>query len=223
MALLPAASMGEDIEIYRDESRSGAAMIWHGQRQQTEKASDRNNLSLADYIAPKSSGVPDWIGVFAVTTGLGCEERARAFEAAHDDYSAIMIKALADRLAEAFAERLHERVRREFWGYAHDEQLDTEGLIAERYRGIRPAPGYPACPDHAAKAALFDLLDAPAIGMGITASYAMTPPASVAGFYLSHPQARYFAVGSIGADQSEDFARRVAARGVDERPLQVAA
>ncbi|MFM9970960.1 MAG: methionine synthase [Burkholderiales bacterium] len=224
IALLPAASVGDDIEIYRDESRSEVALTWHQQRQQTEKPSDRHNLCLADYIAPKRSGVRDWIGAFAVTTGLGCEERARAFEAAHDDYSAIMVKALADRLAEAFAERLHERVRREFWGYARDERLDVPGLIAESYRGIRPAPGYPACPDHAVKAALFDLLDATAIGMGITESYAMTPPASVAGFYLSHPQARYFAVGPIGADQTADFARRVAeARRIEELQLQVAA
>ena len=164
----------------------------------------------------------DWIGVFAVTTGLGCEQRAQAFEAAHDDYSAIMLKAIADRLAEAFAERLHERVRREFWGYAPDENLDTEALIAEGYRGIRPAPGYPACPDHTAKGDLFDLLDAPAIGMGITESYAMTPPASVAGFYLSHPEARYFAVGPIGGDQAKDFATRVKVAR-DAPPLQVAA
>ena len=222
VALLPAASAGEDIEIYRNESRSELAMVWHGHRQQTEKATDRNNLALADYIAPKHTHVRDWIGVFAVTTGLGCEERARAFEAAHDDYSAIMLKAIADRLAEAFAERLHERVRREFWGYAADENLDTGALIAEQYRGIRPAPGYPACPDHAAKADLFDLLDAPAIGMGITESYAMTPPASVAGFFMSHPEARYFAVGPIGADQSEDFARRMA-RASAKNALQVAA
>jgi 5-methyltetrahydrofolate--homocysteine methyltransferase len=224
VALLPAASVGEDIEIYRDESRTEIAMIWHGQRQQTEKASDRNNLCLADYIAPKHTRVRDWIGAFAVTTGLGCEERARAFEAEHDDYSAIMVKALADRLAEAFAERLHERVRREFWGYAADENLDIKDLIAERYRGIRPAPGYPACPDHAAKGDMFDLLDAPAIGMGITESYAMTPPASVAGFYLSHPESHYFAVGPMGSDQSEEFARRVrAAREYAETQLQVAA
>ncbi|MSQ52515.1 MAG: methionine synthase [Betaproteobacteria bacterium] len=224
MALLPAASVIDDIEIYRDDSRTEIAMVWHGQRQQTVKASDRHNLCLADYIAPKHNPVRDWIGAFAVTTGLGCEERAQAFEAAHDDYSAIMIKALADRLAEAFAERLHERVRREFWGYASDENLDTEALIAERYRGIRPAPGYPACPDHAAKGHLFDLLDAPAIGMGITESFAMTPPASVAGFYLSHPEARYFAVGPIGTDQTEEFARRVnAAREFAEQRLQVAA
>ena len=224
VALLPAASVGEDIEIYRNESRSELAMVWHGHRQQTEKASDRSNLALADFIAPKHTRVRDWIGVFAVTSGLGCEERALAFEAAHDDYSAIMLKAIADRLAEAFAERLHERVRREFWGYAAEENLDTESLIAERYRGIRPAPGYPACPDHTAKADLFNLLDATGIGMGITESYAMTPPASVAGFYLSHPEARYFAVGPIGQDQSEDFARRKAdTRELGENTLQVAA
>jgi 5-methyltetrahydrofolate--homocysteine methyltransferase len=224
VALLPAASVGEDIEIYRNESRSELAMVWHGHRQQTEKASDRSNLALADFIAPKHTRVRDWIGVFAVTSGLGCEERALAFEAAHDDYSAIMLKAIADRLAEAFAERLHERVRREFWGYAAEENLDTESLIAERYRGIRPAPGYPACPDPTAKADLFNLLDATGIGMGITESYAMTPPASVAGFYLSHPEARYFAVGPIGQDQSEDFARRKAdTRELGENTLQVAA
>jgi len=222
LALLPAASVGEDIEIYRDESRTQIAMVWHGQRQQTVKAPDRRNFCLADYIAPEHSHMHDWIGVFAVTTGLGCEQRAQAFEAAHDDYSAIMLKAIADRLAEAFAERLHERVRREFWGYAPDENLDTEALIAEGYRGIRPAPGYPACPDHAAKGDLFDLLDAPAIGMGITESYAMTPPASVAGFYLSHPEARYFAVGPIGGDQAKDFATRVKVAR-DAPPLQVAA
>jgi 5-methyltetrahydrofolate--homocysteine methyltransferase len=199
-------------------------MVWHGHRQQTEKATDRSNLALSDYIAPRHTHVRDWIGVFAVTTGLGCEERAHAFEAAHDDYSAIMLKAIADRLAEAFAERLHERVRREFWGYAADENLDIEALVAEQYRGIRPAPGYPACPDHAAKADLFDLLDAPSVGMGITESFAMTPPASVAGFFMSHPEARYFAVGPIGQDQGEDFARRtLAARNRAEQQLQVAA
>jgi len=210
IALYPAASVGDDIEIYRDESRRETAMVWQGRRQQAKKPADRANLALADYIAPKGSGVRDWIGVFAVTAGLGCEARAQAFEAAQDDYSAIMLKSLADRLAEAFAERLHERARREFWGYARDETLSVEGLIAEKYRGIRPAPGYPACPDHAAKAALFRVLDAEAIGMGITESYAMTPPASVAGFYLSHPEARYFAVGPVGADQEADIALRVA-------------
>ena len=201
-----AQRLDEQSELARRET----AMVWQGRRQQAKKPADRANLALADYIAPKGSGVRDWIGVFAVTAGLGCEARAQAFEAAQDDYSAIMLKSLADRLAEAFAERLHERARREFWGYARDETLSVEGLIAEKYRGIRPAPGYPACPDHAAKAALFRVLDAEAIGMGITESYAMTPPASVAGFYLSHPEARYFAVGPVGADQEADIALRVA-------------
>ena len=165
----------------------------------------RANRSLADFIAPK--GVkPDWIGAFAVTAGIGCDARAQAFEAAHDDYSSIMLKALADRLAEAFAEHLHRRVRTELWGYAKDEALSLDELIAERYRGIRPAPGYPACPDHAIKAPLFDVLNAQAIGMGLTESLAMTPAASVSGFYFSHPDATYFNVGRVGEDQLRAFA-----------------
>ena len=212
IALLPANTVdGDVIELYADESREQVLLRWQPLRQQTERpvvdGVQRPNRSLADFVAPK--GVqPDHVGLFAVTGGLGIEKKLAEFEAAHDDYSSIMLKALADRLAEAFAERLHERVRREFWGYAPDENLDTAQLIAEKYRGIRPAPGYPACPDHAAKADLFDLLDAPALGMGITESFAMTPPASVAGFYLSHPQAQYFAVGKIGRDQVEDYAKR---------------
>ena len=208
IALLPAASAGDDIEIYGDEAHRSPAMVWHALRQQTEKPSDRANLCLADFIAPKDSGVNDWIGAFAVTAGLGCEERVRAFEAAHDDYNAILLKALADRLAEAFAERLHERVRKEFWGYAPDEGLGCEALIAEKYRGIRPAPGYPACPDHAEKGPLFTLLKAQDVGLTLTESYAMLPAASVSGFYFSHPKARYFAVGKIGEDQAQDYARR---------------
>jgi 5-methyltetrahydrofolate--homocysteine methyltransferase len=160
-------------------------------------------------VAPKESGVPDWVGAFAVTAGLGIEKKLAEFERAHDDYSAIMLKALADRLAEAFAEHLHERVRREYWGYAADEALDNAALIAEKYRGIRPAPGYPACPDHTEKAALFALLDAPKnAGITLTESYAMLPAAAVSGFYLSHPDASYFAVGKIARDQIEDYARR---------------
>ena len=183
-------------------------MTWHNLRQQNRKPQGRANLCLADFVAPKSSDVPDWIGAFAVCAG-GIEERVRRFEASHDDYSAIMLKVLADRLAEAFAERLHERVRREFWGYAADEQLSKPQLTAEAYRGIRPAPGYPACPDHRAKAALFSLLDAQRnAGMRLTESFAMLPASAVAGFYLSHPQASYFAVGKIGPDQVEDYARR---------------
>jgi 5-methyltetrahydrofolate--homocysteine methyltransferase len=208
ITLLPANAVGDDIEIYTDESRTTIAMTWHNLRQQSEKASDRFNLCLADFVAPKSSGIADYVGAFAVTTGLGVEAREKAFEAAHDDYNAIMLKALADRLAEAFAERLHQRVRTEFWGYAADESLDTDALIGEKYQGIRPAPGYPACPDHTEKGALFTLLDAQSIGMSLTESFAMMPAASVSGFYLAHPQARYFAVGKIARDQTEDYARR---------------
>jgi 5-methyltetrahydrofolate--homocysteine methyltransferase len=208
--LYPASSVGDDIEIYRDESREDVAMVWHCLRQQAEKASDRANLCLADFVAPRSSGVPDYIGAFAVTAGIGVEERVRAFEARHDDYGAIMFKALADRLAEAFTELLHQRVRREFWGYAAGEKLSHAELIAERYRGIRPAPGYPACPDHTEKGPLFGLLGASEAGIALTESYAMLPAASVSGFYLSHPDSRYFAVDKIGEDQAADYARRKA-------------
>ncbi|MBI2316984.1 MAG: methionine synthase, partial [Betaproteobacteria bacterium] len=189
-----------------------SVLVWHNLRQQTEKAADRANFCLADFVAPKDSGVRDWIGAFAVTAGIGLEERVQAFEAKHDDYSAVMLKALADRLAEAFAELMHERVRREFWGYAPGERLANEELIAEKYRGIRPAPGYPSCPDHTIKEPLFGLLQAEAIGMSLTESCAMLPAASVAGFYFSHPQARYFAVGKIGEDQAADYARRKSLR-----------
>ncbi|HVL34112.1 MAG TPA: methionine synthase [Burkholderiales bacterium] len=207
--LFPAAQVGEDdIAIYADESRRERVMIWHNLRQQNHKPAGRANLCLADFVAPSKRGISDWIGAFAVCAG-GIEERVAAFERAHDDYSAIMLKVLADRLAEAFAERLHERVRREFWGYAPEERLGAQALIAENYRGIRPAPGYPACPDHTAKGGLFHLLEAPEhTGMRLTESYAMWPPAAVAGFYLSHPESSYFAVGKIGRDQLEDYARR---------------
>ncbi len=207
--LFPASQVGsDDIEIYTDEARSRVAMTWRNLRQQNEKPTGRPNLCLADFIAPKDSGVRDWIGLFAVSAG-GIEKRVAAFEAANDDYSALMLKSLTDRLAEAFAERLHERVRREFWGYAADEALSREDLIAEAYKGIRPAPGYPACPDHLAKGPLFEILQASRnAAMELTESYAMLPAASVAGFYLSHPDARYFAVGRVGRDQVEDFARR---------------
>jgi 5-methyltetrahydrofolate--homocysteine methyltransferase len=208
-ALHPAAQVeSDDIEIYADEARRTRLMTWHNLRQQNHKPQGRANLCLADFVAPKAAGVADWVGAFAVCAD-GLEERVRRFEAAHDDYNAIMLKVLADRLAEAFAERLHERVRREFWGYAADEKLTSEELIAEGYRGIRPAPGYPACPDHTAKAGLFRLLEAERhAGMRLTESFAMLPASSVAGFYLSHPQASYFAVGKIGRDQIEDYARR---------------
>src|SRR2546427_1236065 len=207
--LFPAARVnGDDIEIYRDERRRDVLMTWHNLRQQNHKPTGRDNLCLADFVAPRESGAQDWIGAFAVSAG-GIERRVAELEAKHDDYAAIMLKVLADRLAEAFAERLHERVRREFWGYAADERLGAPQLLAEAYRGIRPAPGYPACPDHMVKGPLFSLLDARRnADMRLTESFAMLPAASVSGFYLSHPQASYFAVGKIGRDQLEDYARR---------------
>jgi len=204
----PAASVDEDIVLYADESRTTPVLTWTGLRQQTQKPSGTPNRALADYIAPKDSGREDWIGMFAVTTGLGVDKLAARFEAEHDDYSSIMLKAIADRLAEAFAETMHARVRRDLWGYATDESLDHVDLIAEKYRGIRPAPGYPACPDHVVKAPMFDLLGTDDIGMSITESFAMLPASSVSGFYFAHPDARYFAVGRIGNDQVEDVAHR---------------
>ena len=208
IGLYPANAVGDDIEIYADESRREPAMVLHCLRQQTKKAADRYNFCLADFVAPKASGLRDYLGAFAVTAGIGCDERAREFEAAHDDYNAIMVKALADRLAEALAELMHLRVRREFWGYAPAEALDESALIAEAYRGIRPAPGYPACPDHTEKGPLFALLDAPEAGITLTENYAMWPAAAVSGFYFAHPDAQYFAVGKIDRDQAEDYARR---------------
>jgi 5-methyltetrahydrofolate--homocysteine methyltransferase len=169
----------------------------------------RPNLSLADYVAPAESGLIDHVGLFAVTAGLGLDEVVRRYEAAHDDYNAIMAKALADRMAEALAELIHQRVRRDLWGYAPDEDLDNEELIAEIYQGIRPAPGYPACPDHTEKGELFRVLGATeAIGLHLTESYAMTPTAAVSGYYFAHPEARYFGMGRIGRDQVEDYAAR---------------
>jgi 5-methyltetrahydrofolate--homocysteine methyltransferase len=221
VALLPANTVDDDtIEVYTDESRREVALRWSPLRLQTERpvidGVKRPNRCLADFIAPR--GVqPDYIGLFAVTAGLGVEKKEKQFTDDHDDYGAIMLKALADRLAEAFAERLHQRVRTEFWGYAPDEQLSQEELVAEKYRGIRPAPGYPACPDHGVKREMFRVLQAHAIGMGLTESLAMTPAASVSGFYLAHPQAVYFNVGRIGEDQAEDWARREA---IDTREAQ---
>ena len=180
----------------------------------------RPNRCLADFVAPKASGRNDYIGLFAVTAGLGVDRKERQFEADLDDYSAIMLKALADRLAEAFAEALHRRVRTDFWGYAADEALDVTGLVAERYRGIRPAPGYPACPDHGVKRDLFRVLGCDDIGMSLTESLAMLPAASVSGFYLAHPDAAYFNVGKIGPDQLRDWAERTAQSvGSAERAL----
>jgi 5-methyltetrahydrofolate--homocysteine methyltransferase len=207
--LFPAAQVNrDDIEIYRDESGRKPLMTWHNLRQQNHKPTGRDNLCLADFVAPSESGVRDWIGAFDVNAD-GNEQRVAELEAKNDDYAAIMLKVLADRLAEALAEHLHERVRREFWGYAADERLGSAELIAEAYRGIRPAPGYPACPDHRPKGPLFRLLDAERnASMRLTESFAMLPSAAVSGFYLSHPQSSYFAVGKIGRDQIEDYARR---------------
>jgi 5-methyltetrahydrofolate--homocysteine methyltransferase len=210
IALLPANAVGDDIEIYTDESRSRVALTWHNLRQQTVKREGVFNKCLADYIAPRADagGADDYIGLFAVTAGIGVERREKEFADLLDDYSSIMLKAIADRLAEAYAEALHERVRRELWGYAADERLSTEELIAEKYRGIRPAPGYPACPEHTVKRAMFEVLRCEDIGMSLTESFAMSPAASVSGFYLAHPQAEYFNVGPIGEDQVRDYARR---------------
>ena len=206
----PANRVGaDDIAVYTDESRTETLATLHHLRQQVEKPNGKPNMSLADFIAPVTSGVPDYIGGFCVTTGHGVDEQVAEYAKNHDDYNSIMLKALADRLAEAFAEQLHRMVRRELWGYAPDEQLSNEELIRERYRGIRPAPGYPACPDHTEKATLFELLDAPnSCGVRLSESFAMSPAAAVSGFYYSHPEAAYFAVGKIGRDQLEDIARR---------------
>ena len=216
--LWPAASIGDDIEIYSDDKRTHVLMTWHNLRQQNQKPAGNPNQCLADFVAPKDSGLADYVGAFAVTAGLGIEAKVREFEAKNDDYSSIMLKALADRLAEAFAEHLHHRVRTEFWGYDGGEKLSNEELIAEKYRGIRPAPGYPACPDHTEKADLFRLLDAGKnADMTLTESYAMLPTAAVSGFYLSHPESRYFAVGKIERDQVADYAHR---KGMDVAAME---
>ncbi|TVM06111.1 MAG: methionine synthase [Halomonas sp.] len=206
----PANSVDDDvIEVYRDESRHDVIKRLHHIRQQTTKGRDGLCYSLADFIAPKETGTADWIGGFAVTTGHGVQALSKAYEAAGDDYNAIMVQALTDRLAEAFAERLHERVRKEFWGYVPEESLDNEALIAEKYQGIRPAPGYPACPDHTEKTALFELLDAPRhTGLELTENFAMWPAAAVSGWYFSHPQSKYFSTGKITRDQVEVLAQR---------------
>jgi len=214
VGLYPAQRINhDDIALYQDETRQQTAMVWHGLRQQTEKTElngvMRPSRALADYVADATQAA-DYVGVWAVTAGLGAEARAQAFEAAHDDYSAIMLKALADRLAEALAEWLHQQVRTDWWGYAANEQLSNEQLIAEAYQGIRPAPGYPACPSHLVKRNMFALLGANEIDMALTEHLAMTPAASVSGFYLAHPEARYFNVGKIGEDQIADLAVRCA-------------
>ncbi|MBB5416881.1 5-methyltetrahydrofolate--homocysteine methyltransferase [Paraburkholderia atlantica] len=225
ITLLPANTVNDDdIEIYTDESRTEVALTWRNLRQQSVRpvvdGVMRPNRSLADFIAPKGSGVADYIGMFAVTAGLGVDVKEKQFEKDLDDYSAIMLKALADRLAEAFAEALHARVRRDLWGYANSENLSNDELIAEKYRGIRPAPGYPACPDHLVKRDMFEVLQANEIGMSVTESLAMLPAASVSGFYLAHPDSTYFSVGKIGADQLDDYAQRMSLTKADaERAL----
>ncbi len=205
----PANAEGDDILVFADEARGKPIAVLHTLRQQLTRREGRANVALADFVAPRASGLADYIGAFTVTAGIGEDEVAERFKQANDDYSAIMVKALADRLAEAFAERLHQRVRREFWGYAPDEALSSADLIAEKYRGIRPAPGYPAQPDHTEKATLFALLEGEQrIGVKLTESFAMWPGASVCGLYFSHPESHYFGVGKIERDQVEDYARR---------------
>ena len=205
IGLFPAQSVGDDIEVSTDE---GAVMLHH-LRQQVDKPVERPDFCLSDFIAPKDTGRADWIGAFACTAGIGIEEHVKRFEAAFDDYNAILLKSLADRLAETFAERLHQRVRTEFWGYVPAESLSTDELIDEKYQGIRPAPGYPACPEHSEKRTLFQLLDAERYtGMQLTENFAMTPAAAVSGWYLSHPKSQYFVVGRVSKEQVEDYARR---------------
>ena len=205
----PANSVGDDIALFADETRKKPIAVLHGLRQQAAKREGRANLSLSDFVAPIESAIEDYVGAFIVTAGLGEDDLSDRFKHANDDYSAIMVKALADRLAEALAERMHERVRREFWGYAAGEALAPAELISEKYVGIRPAPGYPAQPDHTEKATLFRLLQ-PETGIGVrlTESFAMWPGASVCGVYFSHPESRYFGVGRIERDQVEDYAAR---------------
>jgi 5-methyltetrahydrofolate--homocysteine methyltransferase len=214
----PANAVGDDVALYADEGRSEVISACHFLRQQIDKREGRPDFCLADFIAPKDTGLADYMGGFAVTAGLGIEEKLAEFEANHDDYNSIMLKALADRLAEAMAERMHERVRTEFWGYAPDEDLSNEELIKEKYRGIRPAPGYPACPDHSEKPELFRLLDATKnTGIELTDSFAMMPASSVSGYYIAHPDAKYFGIGKIGRDQVADYAER---KGVSEAQVE---
>ncbi|MFW2372837.1 MAG: methionine synthase [Gammaproteobacteria bacterium] len=209
IGLFPANAVNDDVEIYKDESRSELKSQLHFLRQQTEQPPGRPNHSLSDYIAPKATGIKDYIGAFAVTTGIGIDEHVARFEQAHDDYNSIMLKVLADRLAEAFAELMHEKVRKEYWGYASDELLSSEAMIGEEYKGIRPAPGYPACPDHTEKTQLWALLDAEKnADIELTEHFAMLPASAVSGWYFSHPDSRYFAVAKINREQVEDYAKR---------------
>jgi 5-methyltetrahydrofolate--homocysteine methyltransferase len=205
----PANAVGDDIELFTDESRTQQLSRIHTLRQQSEKVKGEPYYALSDFVAPKESGVADYFGGFAVTTGIGCDELVAKYEADYDDYNSIMAKAIADRLAEAFAEKMHELVRKEYWGYSSGEHLTVEELVKEEYQGIRPAPGYPACPEHTEKTTLFDLLKAEENAhMHLTESLAMMPAASVSGFYFAHPQSRYFGLNKISKDQIEDYAVR---------------
>jgi 5-methyltetrahydrofolate--homocysteine methyltransferase len=209
IGFFPANAVGDDIEVYRDEDRTEVLTVLHNLRQQGQHREGVPNRSLGDFVAPKDTGLADHVGAFAVTAGLGGQDRIMQFKKELDDYSAILLESLADRLAEAFAERMHQRVRTDFWGHVPDEQLDNEDLIAEKYTGIRPAPGYPACPEHTEKITLWELLDVEATtGIELTESMAMWPGASVSGWYFSHPQSQYFVVGRLGRDQVESYAER---------------
>jgi 5-methyltetrahydrofolate--homocysteine methyltransferase len=216
--IFPAASVGDDILVYEDETRRTVLHTLHTLRQQGGHREGVANKANADYVAPADSGIPDWVGAFAVTAGLGAQEKVAELKAAHDDYSAILLESLADRLAEAFAEWLHEQVRRDHWGYAPHESLANEDLISEKYVGIRPAPGYPSCPDHTEKQTLWEMLDVETTaGIALTESMAMWPGASVSGWYFSHPQAGYFVVGRLGPDQVAEYAER---KGWDRRTAE---
>ena len=206
--IFPANAIEDDVELYTDDSRSSTLAKLHFLRQQSIRASSLPNLCLSDFIAPKDSGIADYIGAFVVTAGIGCESLCKEYEAQHDEYSSIMVKAIADRLAEATAEYLHEQVRKDIWGYVSDEAMQNVDLIAEKYQGIRPAPGYPACPDHTEKLTLFSLLHAEDIGVSLTESLAMMPAASVCGWYFAHPHSQYFTIGKISKDQVIDYTQR---------------
>jgi 5-methyltetrahydrofolate--homocysteine methyltransferase len=209
IGFFPCNSSGDDIMVYQNDDPKKQLTTLHHLRQQIKKGTNQPNRCLNDFIAPKESGTTDYIGAFAVTAGIGIEKWIEEFKSQHDDYKAILLQALADRLAEAFAERMHQKVRMELWGYAKDETLKSEELISEKYQGIRPAPGYPACPDHTEKQTLFKILDAEKnTSIKLTESCAMHPAASVSGWYFAHPEAKYFGIGKIGKDQVEDLAKR---------------
>jgi 5-methyltetrahydrofolate--homocysteine methyltransferase len=206
--IYPANSVGDDIVLYNEPTHDTVITTFTNLRNQTVKEKGVPNLCLADFLAPQNSGITDYMGAFAVTAGIGIEKKLAEFEAEHDDYSAIMLKALADRLAEAFTEFLHEKIRKQYWGYGKNEALSMEDLFREKYSGIRPAHGYPACPDHSEKAVLFSLLDAEKYGITLTENYSMVPAASVSGLMFSHPDSKYFFVGKIGKDQVASYAQR---------------